>query len=56
MKLTEYTVYFDQVNQTKYTIKARNEEAAIDIACRLWREDYVFPLCTVETTVEERQG
>jgi len=44
-----YNVYFQQVNQSRYTVSAGNKEEAIEKAERLWIKENKYPLLlTVE--------
>ena len=52
MKKETYDIYFDQINQTRYTVKAESREAAIRKAEREWRSDYGYP----SLRSVERQG
>ncbi len=38
-----YRVYFEQVNQTRFDIKARSTKAAYEKAKRQWRAEYASP-------------
>ena len=41
--MKKWTIWFDQVNQTKFEIEARIEESAILKAQREWKEAYSNP-------------
>jgi len=44
-KVKACAVYFEQVNQTRYTVKARPEEAAVAKAEKMWKADFRSPEC-----------
>ena len=46
-----YAVYFDQVNQERYIVAARDVQEAIKKAKRLWRNEHSWP---TGTHVEEQ--
>lgn len=37
--MAKYRVYFNQVNQTMYRVKAKNEDEAVKKARILWRQE-----------------
>jgi hypothetical protein len=42
-------VYFYQVNQTKYTVKAKDRAEAISLAASQWKEEFSNPeVCGVD--------
>jgi hypothetical protein len=49
-KKKTYTVYIEQVNQTKYDVEAWSKEQARDIAARMWKAENIFPeiICVEE--------
>lgn len=40
----EFEIWFEQVNQTKYNVKAVSEEEALKKATKLWKEENGRPV------------
>ena len=42
-KMQEYNVWIEQINQTRYHVKANNKEEAIKKAEKLWKKE-IYPM------------
>ena len=53
----KFAVYFDQVNQARYEVRAASERAAVEKAARLWKQDHGSPVgAYVEGRPDENGG
>lgn len=44
----KYEVYFEHINQTRYTREARSPVEALASALKTWKDDNLFPSATIE--------
>ena len=55
--MTQYAVYFEQVNQTRFLIEAECEDEAIQKAAKEWKAEFGCPMCIdMEDYGEPRQS
>jgi len=46
VKMKKYTVFFEQINQVGYEVRANDREEAIKKAKKIWKDEYQSPWVT----------